>query len=116
MLLGIGSVYFLNTDKNLDIEEEKHTSFIGKGGIEVTKNSNLFITVFGGMYKAERKKVDDLLTNTGERIFEPYTDKSTKFFYGGGISYFLPHENLMFSIDYDNVRKLTGSVGFCWKF
>ena len=86
--------------------------FALKYGIEPVEDSGLFITGIAGLGLKNSK---GLYPATDGRILER-EDTESSFLYGVGISYFTPKSPIVISVDYDNVRKVTGGIGLVWKF
>ena len=110
--------------------------YIGKFGLEVGKDAGLFINgLLGAANFRERcigyneKTYTETTTReegdvvTTEKSYDPPMYEAekgwrnhTKILHGVGLTYFKPDSPLVVSVDYDNHRKFTGSVGLYWKF
>lgn len=124
-LLGFGASFFNDADRTLEFGEEQNISaFSGKLGLEVIKDSGVFINVIGGIVfrnkcVQEGELIDDKTHPDGKywQTIEE-TEGKTDILFGTGITYFVSKNStpIVISVDYDNYRKLTGSVGFVWRF
>ena len=87
------------------------------------KDSGLYLNGLLGVGFYDKRELDDYQSsdpnspnyNKHGGSFEETNSKEC-FLYGVGLSYFVPNSPILVSVDYDNVRELTGSVGYYWKF
>lgn len=122
-VLAIGATYFSDADDRLRIGERQNThAFYGKYGIELAKDSGLFMNAIAGVGFTDKRQLgyyyetdkDDPSKKRPVQFEE--TDQQSCFLYGAGLSYFPPNSNLTLFIDYDNQRKVTGGIGWFWKY
>jgi len=109
--------------KHLDLGEECYAnSFSVKAGFEVKKDSDLYLNGLLGVSLYDKKELDHYTNNDpnssnyGKSYECEEIDSKFRPLCGVGVSYFVPNSPILVSVDYDNVRELTGSVGYYWKF
>ena len=109
----------LGSGKHLDLGEKCCSgSFSVKAGFEVKKDSGLYLNGLMGIAFCDKRELDynrdPNSLNFGE--FYEETNLTHHLLCGVGLSYFVPDSPLVVSVDYDNVRELTGSIGLYWGF
>ena len=85
----------------------------GKLGVRIG-STNLYLNAIGGFTVYTESQ---LARSPGSgNVFEQSTDTTIEPLYGGGLSYFVDHKDwpILFQIDYDVTRGVTGSVGWHW--
>ena len=86
--------------------------FAGKLGVEVG-SSNFYVSAIGGFSAYTESKLSRSPA-TG-RVYEDSSDSKVEALYGGGVSYFMDYKwNVVFHVDYDNIRGVTGAIGWHW--
>ena len=86
--------------------------FVGKLGIEIG-SSDFYVSALGG-FTAYTESELSRSTPTG-RVYEESSDSKIEGVYGGGVSYFMNYKwNIVFQVDYDNIRGVTGTIGWHW--
>jgi hypothetical protein len=84
----------------------------GKLGVEVG-SSDFYVSAIGG-FTAFTESELSRSPATG-RVYEDESDSQVEALYGGGISYFMDFRwDVVIHVDYDNIRGVTGAVGFHW--
>lgn len=85
---------------------------IGKLGMEIGASS-FYVNVLGGISAYTES---ELVRSPGTgRVYENDSDSQVDPLYGLGVSYFTGYEwDLVFHLDVDNVRGVTGAVGWHW--
>jgi hypothetical protein len=81
-----------------------------KYGLKIIENPEVFIFVLGGVSLSE--KIQLVRSNATGWYYEQSSKTKTNGIFGGGLSF--PIKNSFFSIEYDNRRGITGSLGFRW--
>lgn len=87
-----------------------------KYGLEVIEDTNLFVTVFGGMTTISEKTI-----YTSDIQVWPYeyetTDSDTDLVWGYGLSWFIgSNREFLIQVDYSDRREIIGSIGFSKPF
>ena len=82
-----------------------------KYGLEVIKDKNVFVFVLGGASFGE--EIELAQSNVTGWYYEQSSSTTTYGMYGGGVSYKATNK-LLLSVEYDNRRGATGSIGYFW--
>jgi hypothetical protein len=86
--------------------------FAGKLGVEIG-SSDFYVSAIGGFTAYTESKLSKSPA-TG-LVYEDSSDSKVEALYGGGVSYFIDKKwDLIIQLDYDNVRGVTGTVGWHW--
>jgi len=97
-------------------QEGPEVGCYGKYGLEVIENTNLFVTVFGGL-----TTVSEATIYSSDILVWPYEyktiDNSVYSVFGGGLCWFIgSKQEWLIQIDYDDRRGTIGSIGFSKPF
>ena len=96
------------------VDEGTEVGVLGKIGMEVF--SDFYINLLGGATRTNR--IEIVTSNTTGIQYEQSSKKEYNGVYGAGISYFPElfewELKMNFSLDVDNRRGVTGSIGWCW--
>jgi len=82
-----------------------------KYGLEVIKDKKIFVYVLGGASFGE--EIELAQSNATGWYYEQSSTSKIYGMYGGGVSY-KATDKLLFSVEYDNRRGATGSIGYFW--
>jgi hypothetical protein len=94
------------------VRKGTEVGFLGKLGIEIG-SSNFYISAIGG-FTAYTESELARSAATG-RVYEESSDSTIEGLYGGGVSYFMDYKwDIVFQVDYDNIRGVTGTIGWHW--
>jgi hypothetical protein len=85
-------------------------ALFGKYGLEVIKNKGAFIFALGGLSFSE--EIDLARSNVTGWYYEQSSSSKVNGMFGGGLSYFPINSKVSLSVEYDNRRGITGSLGF----
>lgn len=85
-------------------------ALFGKYGLEVIKNKGVFIFALGGLSFSE--EIDLARSNVTGWYYEQSSSSKANGMFGGGLSYFPINNKVSLSVEYDNRRGITGSLGF----
>lgn len=84
----------------------------GKLGVEIA-STDFYVSAIGGFTTYTESELSRS-PSTG-RVYEDSSDTQVDPLYGGGISYFFDFQwDIVLHVDYDNVRGVTGSIGWHW--
>ncbi len=97
---------------NLGTRQTNESALFVKGGLEVIKNQGVFIFLLGGFSFLE--KIQLARSNITGWYYTQASHSRTYGLLGVGLGYFLPNSRLSFSVEYDNRRGVTGSLGYRW--
>jgi len=130
MLFGVGIFFIPHSDNDLPdstismpcpnddclsidaLRKGTEVGFAGKLGIEIG-SSDFYVSAIGG-FTAYTESTLSQSPATG-RVYEDSSDSKVEALYGGGISYFIDKKwNVVIQVDYDNIRGVTGLVGWHW--
>lgn len=95
------------------VKKGTEVGLLGKLGIEIG-STNLYLTAIGGCtIYTESELARSTITG---RTYEQSSESKIGALYGGGLSYFPDFFNwsILMQVDYDNVRGVTGTVGWYW--
>lgn len=89
-------------------KDNEHALF-GKCGLEV-KKQGAFIFALAGL--SSSKEIDLARSNVTGWYYEQSSSSKVNGMFGGGLSYFSINSKVFLSVEYDNRRGITGSLGF----
>jgi len=81
----------------------------GKYGLEVIKDTGLFVTVLGGLSMADETRL--ARSRATGWYYEQDTKVNTYGMFGGGVTYFIKDKSFCVLVDYDNRRGFTAGIG-----
>jgi hypothetical protein len=95
------------------VRKGTEVGFYGKLGVELG-SSNLYINAIGGFTVYTESELSQSVA-TGA-FYEESSDTKLEPMYGGGLSYFPDYFDwpVMFQVDYDVTRGVTGTIGWYW--
>lgn len=85
-------------------------ALFGKYGLEVITNKRLFLFGLGGLSFA--KEIELAQSNATGWYYEQSSSSKLNGVFGAGLSYFPPESKVSLSVEYDNRRGITGSLGY----
>ncbi|MBC2714014.1 MAG: hypothetical protein HF978_01785 [Desulfobacteraceae bacterium] len=94
------------------VRKGTEVGFYGKFGVEIG-SSDFYVSAIGG-FTAFTESELSYSPATG-RVYEDSSDSKVEALYGGGVSYFIDYKwNVVLQVDYDNIRGVTGTIGWHW--
>ena len=83
---------------------------VAKFGIEVVKKTGAFVFALGGF--SDSHEVEIARSNVTGWYYEQSSSDQYYGVFGGGVGFYPPNSPVSFSVEYDNRRGVTGSVGY----
>lgn len=121
--LSFGGIFFSDSKKEYLKDPEYYQQkgklgFYGKYGIQIQKNSNIYLSGILGLCLSTKSICREWREASNLPLQTKVVNEKNHILalYGIGLNYFLLDKNLCFSVNYDNQRKLTGGIGYCWRF
>jgi hypothetical protein len=102
-----------NDCEELDsVRKGTEVGLLGKLGIEIG-TSDVYVSAIGGFTSYTESKLSRSPA-TG-RVYEDSSDSKIEALFGGGASYFIHYKlDMVFQVDYDTIRGVTGTIGLHW--
>ena len=94
------------------VRKGTEVGLLGKLGVEIA-SSDFYVSAIGG-FTAYTNSNLSRSPATG-RVYEESSDSKVEALYGGGVSYFIHYKwDVVLQVDYDNIRGVTGTIGWHW--
>ena len=97
-----------NDFTSLGTRESDEVYMYAKYGVEVVRESSLFLFFLGGA--AWHEEIDLAQSNITGWLYEQSSSEEYDFILGGGLGFFPSRSPFGFQVEYDNRRGVTGSV------
>jgi len=95
-----------------NVRKGTEVGMLGKLGVEIA-SSDFYVSAIGGFSAFTESELSQSPA-TG-RAYEDDSETKLEALYGGGVSYFMDFKwDVVLQVDYDNIRGVTGSVGWHW--
>ncbi len=94
------------------VRKGTEVGMLGRLGVEIA-SSDFYVSAIGGF--TAYTESDLSRSPATDRVYENESDSRLEGLYGGGISYFMDFRwDVVLHVDYDNIRGVTGSIGWHW--